>query len=132
MKQAAASIPTRPALMPYALASAALCGLALLAASHASHPRAALFGAGAATASAAIALPVLAYGIPRGTNGVLAGFVAGFFARMLAVATGLLLSGARGDGAVAYATAFFLLYALTQAVEVAYVRASSRKPRAGA
>ena len=132
MTQAAASVPTRPALVPYALASASLCALALLAAAQATQMRAALFGAGAAAASAACALPALALGVPKGTSGVLAGFVAGFFARMLAVATGLLLSGARGDGAVAYATAFFLLYALTQAVEVAYVRASSRKPRAGA
>lgn len=132
MTQAAASATTRPALMPYALASAALCCLGLLAASQAPQARAALFGAGAATASAALALPALAYGIPRGTNGVLAGFVAGFFARMVAVAAGLVLSGARGEAAVAYAAAFFLLYAVTQAVEVACVWGSSRRRRAGA
>jgi hypothetical protein len=126
--QAAASVPTRPALVPYALASASLCALALLGAGQASQMRAALFGAGAATASAAFALPALALCAPKGTSGILAGFVAGFFVRMVAVAAGLILSKAQGDGAVAYTAAFFFLYALTQAVEVAYVRASSRKP----
>lgn len=132
MTQAAASAPARPALRPYALASAALCGLGLAVASQAKEPRAALFGAAAATASALCALPALAAGVPRGTNGVLAGFGAGFFARMVAVAAGLILSGARGEAALAYAWSFFLLYALTQAVEVAYVWGSSRKRRAGA
>ena len=133
MTQAAASASsTRPNLTPYALASAALCGLGLLAASHACEQRAALFGAGASAVAAAVALPALAYGIPRGTNGVLAGFVAGFFARMIAVAAGLILSGARGEAAIAYAAAFFLLYAFTQAVEVACVWGSSRRRRAGA
>jgi hypothetical protein len=130
--QAAASAPTRPALLPYALASAALCGLGLAAASQTGEPRAALFGAAAATASALCALPALALGVPRGTSGVLAGFVAGFFARMVAVAAGLILSRSRGEATLAYAGSFFLLYALTQAVEVAYVRGSSRRRRAGA
>ena len=132
MTQAAAAVPTRPALVPYALASASLCALALFAAGQASQTRAALFGAGAATLSAVFALPALALGTSKGTSGILAGFVAGFFVRMVAVAAGLILSRDQGDGAVAYAAAFFLLYALTQAVEVAYVWSSSRKPRAGA
>jgi len=130
--QAAASAPTRPALLPYALASVALCGLGLAAAAQTGQPRAALFGAAAAAASALCALPALALGAPHGTNGILAGFVAGFFARMLAVAVGLILSGVRGDAALAYASSFFILYALTQAVEVAYVWGSSRRRRAGA
>jgi len=129
---AAAPAPTRPALLPYALVSAALCGLVLAAAAHASEARSALFGAAAATAAAACALPALALGASRGTNGVLAGFVAGFFARMVAVAAGLILSGPRGNAAVAFAGYFFLLYALTQAVEVAFVWGSSRTRRAGA
>ena len=130
MTQAAASAPTRPALLPYALASAAMCGVGLVAS--ASQSRAALFGAAAAAVSALCALPALALGAPHGTNGVLAGFVAGFFARMLAVAAGFILSGARGDAALGYASSFFLLYALTQAVEIAYVWGSSRRRRAGA
>ena len=77
-------------------------------------------------------MPALALGAPHGTNGILAGFVAGFFARMLAVAAGFILSGARGDAALGYASSFFLLYALTQAVEIAYVWGSSRRRRAGA
>jgi hypothetical protein len=120
------------ALLPYAVASAALCGLGFGAASLMDHPRAALFGAGAAAVSAACALPALALGMPHGTNGILAGFVAGFFARMIAVAAGLVLSGARGPAALAYASSFFVLYAVTQAVEVAYVWGSSRARRAGA
>src|SRR5712691_2003111 len=130
LTQAAASAPPRPALLPYALASAALCGLGLAGASQTGEPRAALFGA--ATASALCALPALALGAPHGTSGILAGFVAGFFARMVAVAAGLILSGARGGAAFAYASSFFALYALTQAVEVAYVWGSSRRRRAGA
>jgi hypothetical protein len=118
--------------LPYALASLALCGLGLAAASRAGQQRAALFGAAAATAAALCALPALALGVPHGTNGVLAGFVAGFFARMVAVAAGLILCGARGDAALAYASSFFVLYALTQAVEIAYVWGSSRRRRAGA
>jgi hypothetical protein len=51
---------------------------------------------------------------------------------MVAVAAGLILSGARGDAALAYASSFFVLYALTQAVEIAYVWGSSRRRRAGA
>ena len=132
MTQAAASIRNRPALLPYALASAALCGLGLAAASLSSEPRAALTGAFAAAISAACALPALAAGAPHGTNGILAGFVAGFFARMIAVAAGLVFSGARGGAALSFALSFFLLYALTQAVEVAYVWNSSRRRRAGA
>jgi hypothetical protein len=120
------------AVLPYALASAALCCLGIGAASLTDHQRAALFGAGAAAASAACALPALAVGMPHGTNGILAGFVAGFFARMIAVAVGLVLAGARGAAALAYAWSFFLLYAVTQAVEVAYVWGSSRARRAGA
>jgi hypothetical protein len=129
---AVASAPARPALLPYALASAALCGLGLAAAAHAAAARAALFGVSAAAASAAFALPALALGVPRGTSGVLAAFVAGFFGRMVAVAAGLILSGARGEAAIAYAGYFFLLFAFTQAVEVAYVWGSSRKRRTGA
>lgn len=123
---------TRVALAPYALASAALCAAGLGAASLTEHPRAAVCGVAAAAASALCALPALALGTPHGTNGILAGFVAGFFARMIAVAAGLVLSGARGPAALAYASSFFLLYAVTQAVEVAYVWGSSRARRAGA
>ena len=130
MTQAAASAPLRPSLLPYALASAAICGIGLVVSANQS--RAALFGAAAAGASALCALPALALGAPHGTNGILAGFVAGFFARMLAVAAGFILAGARGDGALAYASSFFLLYALTQAVEIVYVWGSSRRRRAGA
>jgi hypothetical protein len=128
--QAAASAPTGPTLLPYALASAAMCSVGL--AVSASQSNAALLGAAAAAASALCALPALALGAPHGTNGILAGFVAGFLARILAVAAGFILSGARGDAALAYASSFFLLYALTQAVEIAYVWGSSRRRRAGA
>jgi hypothetical protein len=128
--QATASAPARPALLPYALASALVCSLAL--AVSASQSRAALFGAAAAAVSALCALPALALGAPHGTNGILAGFVAGFFARMVAVAAGFLLASARGGAALAYASSFFLVYALTQAVEVAFVWSSSRSRRAGA
>ena len=132
MTQAAASAPGRPAVLPYALASAAFCALGFAAASFAANRHAALFGAGAAAVGAVCALPAVVAGAAHGTNGVLGGFIAGFFARMIAVAVGLALSGARGDAALGYAAAFFALYAPTQAVEVAYVIGSSRKRREGA
>ena len=132
MTAAAAPHRLRSALLPYLALSLALCASAIAVASHASDARVALYGVGAAAAAAFVALPALAVGVPRGTNGVLAGFVAGFFARMIAVAAGLVLSGAREGAALTYTASFFGLYALTQAVEVAYVFGSSRARRAGA
>jgi hypothetical protein len=117
-------------LAPYAIASAlgSACGLAVAACVS----EAAMFGAGFAAASAALALPFIAWGAPRGTNALLGGFVGGFFVRMLLVAAGLLLPRTRGAGALDYAIAFFSVYAATQFVEVAYVFSSSRTRRAGA
>jgi len=129
---AAASHRSRSALLPYLAVSLALCAVAVMVARQASDAHAASYGVCAAALSAMAALPALALGVPRGTNGVLAGFLAGFFARMIAVAVGLVLSGARGGAALTYALSFFGLYALTQAVEVAYVFGSSRARRAGA
>jgi hypothetical protein len=128
--QAAATTSSR--VIPFAAASLAFCALGFAAASFAPDRRAALFGVGAAAASALFALPCVVLGLPHGTNGALAGFLGGFFARMVMVAVGLLLSGARGEAAVSYVIAFFALYALTQAVEVAYIWGSSPKRRAGA
>jgi hypothetical protein len=128
---AAASNRLRSPLLPYLAVSLVLCGFAVALASHAQEARAALYGVSAAALAACCALPALAIGAPHGTNGVLAGFVAGFFARMIAVAAGLILSGARGGAALTYAVAFFALYALTQAVEVAYVFGSTRARREG-
>ena len=118
-----------PRLHLYVAASALACAAVLAIASRISP--AALFGAGSAAVAAAAALPLVAWGAPRGTNALLGGFVGGFFARMILVAAGLLLSGARGDPAIQYAFAFFAVYAATQAVEVAYVFSSSRARRAG-
>ena len=83
-------------------------------------------GAIAAGIGAAAALTGLAYGIRHGTSGLLAGFAAGFFARMITVAVGLVASGAQGRSALAYAASFFAFYAATQAIEIAYVWASSQ------
>ena len=132
MTAATAPHRLRSALLPYLALSLALCASAIAVASQASDARVALYGVGAAAAAAFVALPALAVGVPRGTNGVLAGFVAGFFARMIAVAAGLVLSGSREGAALTYTASFFGLYALTQAVEVAYVFGSSRARRAGA
>jgi hypothetical protein len=126
--QAAASTRVRPALLPYLLASASLCTVAVAAATYAS-ASAALHGAAAAAVAAFIALPALAVGVPNGTNGILAAFVVGFFARMIAVAVGLVLTGARSGAALTYAAWFFGLYMATQAVEIAYVWSSSRPSR---
>ncbi len=118
-----------PSLWPFALgevlfAAAALAATLLLSPETAKAARA---GIAAAAAGAACALPALRLGIPRGTNGVLAGFSLGFFARMICVAVGLVLSGARGPFALTWAFAFFALYAATQGVEIAYVFAAARK-----
>jgi hypothetical protein len=130
--QAAASTRVRPALLPYLFASASLCTVAVASATYA-FDSAALHGAASAALAAFFALPALAVGASHGNNGVLAGFVAGFFARMIAVAVGLVLTGARAGAALTFAAWFFGLYIATQAVEVAYVWSSSRlSRRAGA
>ena len=128
---AAASQRLRSSLLPYLAVSVAVCAFAAALASHATDARAALYGVGAAAVSALVALPALALGSPRGTNGLLAGFVAGFFARLIAVAAGLIASGARGAEALTYAVAFFGVYTVTQAVEVAYVFSSPKRAAGG-
>jgi hypothetical protein len=111
----------------YAAASALACAAGVAVAARVSTE--ALLGAAFASAAAAAALPLVAWGTPRSTNALLGGFVGGFFARMILVAAGLLYSGARGALAAQYAVAFFAVYAATQAVEVAYVVNSSRSRR---
>ena len=59
---------------------------------------------------------------------MLAGFTVGFLARGVLVAVGLIASGARGAAALPYAFAFFVLYAVTQGVEIAYVVKQARPP----
>lgn len=118
-----------PALWPFALGEAlltavAVCASFLLAPGLAGPARA---GLAAAAVGAACALAALRVGISHGTNGVLAGFSLGFLARLACVALGLVLSGARGTAALAWAAAFFLLYAATQGVEIAYVFAGARR-----
>lgn len=88
--------------------------------------RAALFGVVASSIASAAALAALGVGIKKGTNGLLAGIGLGFLARLIAVAVGLIASGAQGRTALLYAASFFAIYASTQAVEIAYVWASSR------
>jgi len=117
-------------LLPFALASTLACAGAIAVALRVSE--AAFHGAAFAALAAAVALPLVALGCGRGTNGVLAGFVGGFFARMILVAVGLLTAHARGDAALHYAFAFFAVYGITQAVEVAYIFSSSQARRAGA
>jgi hypothetical protein len=89
-------------------------------------------GAAFAALAAAVALPLIAWGTPRGTAALLGGFVGGFFARMILVAAGLLASHARDQAALHYTFSFFAVYAVTQAVEVAYVFGASRTPPVGA
>jgi hypothetical protein len=114
----------------FAAGSALTCGVALAVSLRVSST--ALYGAGFATVAAAVSLPLVAWGCGRGTNALLGGFVAGFLARMLLVAAGLLASHAGGNAALQYAFAFFAVYAVTQVVEVAYVVSSSQSRRAGA
>ena len=111
-------------LLPYAACSAAACGLGLTICNRVS--TAALYGAAFAALGALVALPLVAWGTPRGTNALLGGFVAGFLARMILVAVGLLASHAQGQAALHYAFSFFAVYGLTQMVEVAHVWNASR------
>jgi hypothetical protein len=116
---------------PFAAASASLFALSF-AASFLFAPaegHAVRGGLLAAAVGAALALPALRAGLGHGTNGLLAGFSAGFLARMLCVAIGLIASGARGPDALAWALSFFALYAATQAVEIGYVFSSTRAER---
>jgi hypothetical protein len=115
---------------PFAAASAAACGLGLFAALlvPGEARAAALWGAGAASVSGACALAALVALAGKGTgvNGVLAGFTAGFLVRAALVAVGLVVSGARGNLALVYVVAFFILYAATQVIEVLFVQKRSR------
>lgn len=116
-------------LLPYACASAAACAVAFLVA-RALQPEAraaATCGVLAASAGALCALVALAASMGRGVNGLLAGFTAGFLCRALLVGLGLVASSARGNLALVYVAAFFMLYAATQVVEVLFVYASSRR-----
>lgn len=113
---------------PFAAASAALCaagvvGCVLLPPS-ARGP--AVYGVIAASFGALCGLSALVLSAHRGTNGILAGFSIGFLCRAVLVAVGLLASGARGNLALVYVAAFFILYAATQVVEVVFVSRSSR------
>lgn len=117
---------TRPSFAPYALASCAACALGTGVAALSGRP--ALIGALAASLAAACAFVALTAGVRAGTNGLLAAFTAGFFARTILVAAGLFVSGARGDSALSYVFSFFAVYAATQVVEILFVRASSRQP----
>ena len=121
--------PAQRSVAPFAVAAAALwvCGAALLlAAAPAEAQRAVLFGALAAGLGGGIALAALAVAMRRGTSGLVAGFGAGFLARVALVAAGLVASGAQGRAALLYAASFFALYAMSQAVEIAFVWMSSR------
>lgn len=115
---------------PFAAASGAACALgfaaAMLLPSEARAP--ALWGVFAAAVSGALALLALAAlaGKDKGLNGVLAGFTIGFLARGAMVAVGLVASGARGNLALVYVAAFFILYAATQVIEVLFVQMRSR------
>ena len=86
----------------------------------------AVYGAVAASLGAVCALSALVMSIDRGVNGVFLGFTIGFLCRAVLVGAGLMTSGARGGLAVVYVAAFFALYAVTQIVEVLFVRAHSR------
>ena len=132
MSAAARQPRPSPPVWPFAGASALLvaAGLAvsyLLAPAEGHAARAGLI---AAAVGGACALPALRLGSAHGTNGLLAGFSVGFFARMISVALGLVLSAARGPTALVFVGAFFVLYAATQGVEIGYVFAQARAARA--
>ena len=109
---------------PFAAASAAACAAGVAVTTFVGGP--AVYGAVAASLGAVCALAALVAAIDRGANGVLLGFTIGFLIRAVLVGAGLIASGARGNAALAYAVAFFAVYAVTQTVEVLFVHAHSR------
>ncbi len=116
-------------IAPFAIAMVGSC-LAVLGVCAALAPAALkgiiLAGGLASFLAGCAALAGVAVGIKHGTNGLLAGFTVGFFARAIAVAIGLIVSGAQGRSALIYVASFFGFYAVTQAIEIAYVWSSSR------
>jgi hypothetical protein len=119
---------TRSKPRPFAIASAAVCalaiGISLLLPGPGREP--AIYGSASAALGALCAFPALARGLTKGSTGVLTGFTVGFLCRAGLVAAGLFASGARGNQALVFAAAFFTLYAATQVIEVLFVHASSR------
>ena len=118
----------KPRVAPFAATSAAVCSAGVIAAVLLPPPARgpAVYGAVAASFGALCALAALAMSVQRGTSGVLAGFSIGFLCRAVLVAAGLIASGARGNLALVYVAAFFILYAITQVIEVVFVSRSSR------
>jgi len=123
------SEPKTPRIWPYAGASAAVCalGIAISLLLPVAWRAPALYGAAAATLGGFCALAAMAAFIGHGLNGVLAGFTIGFFCRAMLVAAGLILSGARGNLALAFVAAFFTLYAATQVIDILFVHSSNRR-----
>jgi len=120
---------TRARTGPFAIASFVACaagiGGSLLLPDPARQP--AVYGAAAAALGALCAFAALARAAGKGLNGVLAGFSIGFLCRAALVAVGLIASGARGNQALVYVAAFFVVYAATQVIEVLFVQSSSRR-----
>jgi len=114
----------KPRVWPFAAASAAACAAGIAVSLAFGGP--AVYGAVAATLGAVCALAALVASIDRGVNGVFLGCTVGCLCRTFLVGAGLVTSGARGGLAIAYVVAFFALYAVTQIVEVMFVRAHSR------
>src|SRR5438105_1086298 len=86
----------RTSAVPFAIASAAACGIGLLAAlfffaAPARGP--AVYGAAAAALGAVCAFTALVRATGKGTNALLAGFTIGFLCRVALVAVGLVASG---------------------------------------
>ena len=120
-------------VVPFGLASAILCALAIggaLLLPDATRS-AGIFGAVAGSAGAVCALGSLAAFAGQGVQGVLLGFTVGFLCRVALVGIGLVASGARGDAALVYAGSFFALYLATQIVEVLFVAKSARSAEKG-
>lgn len=121
---------TTARLLPFALASGVACALSLGLGLLSAEPTRTgiVFGSCAAALSALCALSALSVGVRSGTsNGVLGAFAIGFLCRAVLVGVGLVVSGVRGNAALAYAFAFFALFGVTQLIEILFVHASAAK-----
>lgn len=118
----------RTSAVPFAIASAAACGIGLVVAFFLAAPARgpAVYGTAAASLGAVCAFTALVRATGKSTNALLAGFTIGFLCRAALVAVGLVASGARDNLALIYVAAFFTLYAVTQVIEVLFVQRSQR------
>lgn len=118
------------AVLPFFAAAVALSALALFGASHLATGGARvgfLWGGAFSVGAGALSLAALAWGESmESLQALLGAFVAGFFARMIAVGVGFVASKGSGASPLGYVAGFLGLYGVLQLVEIAFVLSQTR------